>query len=222
MATTISPSLTPATAKPIDFATAPLAEVLPPAELARPDLLRHPDFFDENHDGKLSVAEVAHGLVRLQMPEMSAWFVAFATVAVRGPPTTGKLKLEIDIDNAMKSAQSGSSGIFQQDGSVDQKKLDDLITTLDPQNKNHVTMADFTAWGIKEAEARVPGNGLMDHAKRGLMEAEVKLAWSGVFKIIGHADADGTKFLTRDDLRSFYDGSLFYRLAGQAEAAKAP
>jgi hypothetical protein len=193
---------------------------MPESELAKPPLFRHIDFFDANKDGKLTVGEISDGLQRLGLSKLNAEVVAFGTVAVRGPSTTGKFNLQIDIANAMKSEQSGSTHIFGEDGSADPAKVEDFLTKLNPNGKTELTQDDFAAMGKRIAEERVPGSGLIDHAKRAGLELEFKLAWNGVFSAAGHTGADGKKVLTPDDVRWFYDGSLFYRRAAEVEAEK--
>jgi len=193
---------------------------MPAEELKKQPLYRHIDFFDANKDGKLTIGELRDGLVKLGLSKLQAEIVAIGTVAVRGPPTTHSLKPEIDIANAMKSEQAGSTHLFQADGSVDMAKVEEFIGKLNPQNKPQITMADFAAYGQKLAEERTPDSGLFDHLKRGVMETEFKIAWSGIFSAVGHTNAQGQKYLTNDDVRWFYDGSLFYRRAAELEAAK--
>jgi hypothetical protein len=192
---------------------------MPASELAKPALYRHIDFYDANKDGKHSVGEIAAGLQRLGLSKFQAELVGFGTVAVRGPSTSGG-KFEIDIANAMKSEQAGSTHLFQADGSVDMKQVEAFISKLNPSNKSEITQDDFATYGKELAKERVPGDGIIDMAKRGFMEAEFKIAWDGIFSAVGQTGADGKKFLTNDDVRWFYDGSLFYRRAAELEAAK--
>jgi hypothetical protein len=192
---------------------------MPAEELAKKPLFRHIDFFDANKDGKLTVGEIADGLQRLGLSKLQAELVGFGTVAVRGPATSGG-KFEIDIQNAMKSEQAGSTHLYQADGSVDMKQVEAFISKLNPSNKSEITIDDFAAYGKQLAHERVPGDGIIDMGKRGVMEAEFKIAWNGIFSAVGQTGADGKKFLTNDDVRWFYDGSLFYRRAAELEAAK--
>jgi hypothetical protein len=189
---------------------------MPAEELAKKPLFRHIDFFDANKDGKLTASEIAAGLQRMGMSKLQAELVGVGTVAVRGPATSGKF--EIDIANAMKSEQAGSTHLYQADGSVDMKAVEAFISKLNPSNKSEITIDDFANYGKQLAHERVPGDGIIDMAKRGVMEAEFKIAWNGIFSAVGQTGADGKKFLTNDDVRWFYDGSLFYRRAADVAA----
>jgi hypothetical protein len=193
---------------------------MPAEEMDRPPLMRHIDFFDKNKNGELTVGEIAGGLEQMGFGKMKANLIALGTVLVRGPATTGKLNLKIDINNAMKSEQAGATHLFQKDGTVDMAKVEDFIKALNPKNKARITQADFAAYGKKLAQDHVPGNGALDKVKRFGQREQFKIAWDGIFGIVGRKGPDGKSYLTNDDMRWFYDGSLFYRRAADVEAQK--
>lgn len=193
---------------------------MPAEELNRPPLLRHIDFFDKNKNGKLTISEIADGLERMGFGKVKANVMAFGTVLVRGPKTTGKHDFQINIENAMKSEQAGSTHLYNKDGTVDMNKVEDFIKALNPGNKSRITMDDFKAYGKKLAAEHVPGKDPKSKLERLKQEEQFKIAWSGIVKLAGHDGPDKQKYLTNDDMRWFYDGSLFYRRAAEVEAQK--
>jgi len=188
---------------------------MPAAELSRPPMFRHLDYFDQNKDGTITVPEMYQGLRDMGASRLTAAKLAVGTGLVRGSMTEGHPSLNINIENAFKSAQAGRSGAFDPSGNLDQGLVDHLIGQVDPAGDDHITMDDFKRAGQQMAQERAPGDGLGDKAKRLLMSKESDLAWSSLMEVAGKKGGDGKPYLTRNDIQWFFDGSLFYRLAAE-------
>jgi len=187
--------------------------------VSRPPMFRHLDYFDQNKDGTLTIPEMYQGLRDMGASQATAAKLAVGTAVVRGSMTQGRPSLSINIENAFKSAQSGRSGAFDEQGNLDPKIVDDLLGRVDPTGKGVITMDDFKRAGKQMAQERAPGHGVGDFLKRQLISKESDLAWNSLMEIAGKKGADGKPYVTRDDIKWFFDGSLFYRLAADHKAA---
>lgn len=211
---TLLPTATPAAAP----AAAPAkAAEMPTTGINEAPLYRHISYFDQNKDGKLTIGEMATGLKKMGVGDVPAYAIAAGTALMRASQTEGKPSLTIDIANAMKSAQGGRSGVIDLTGHVDPKAVEDFVKTVDPRGDGKITQADFDAAGKALAESKEPGHGLVEDVKRGKMEFEFSTAWRTLMTVAGHDDPKG-RYMTPDDIRSFFDGSLFYKLAAANEA----
>jgi Ca2+-binding EF-hand superfamily protein len=197
------------------------ANPMPAEELSRPPMFRHLDYFDKNKDGTITIPEMYQGMRDMGASPLSAAKLSVGTAVVRGSMTQGRPSLSINIENAFKSAQMGRSGAFDEKGNLDPKIVDHLLGAVDPQGQNHITMDDFKRAGQQMAQERAPGDSLGDKAKRLLMSKESDLAWNSLMEIAGRKGDDGKPYLTQNDIKWFFDGSLFYRLAAEHTQAAA-
>src|SRR6185437_13138045 len=103
------------------------------------------------------------------------------------------------------------SGVYDKDGNLDEAKEAAFLAQLDPNSANHITMDDFKRVGAALVEKR--DTGLLAGFKRWKDEGTFDRAWSSFMKLAAHTDASGKQFVTQNDVRWFFDGTLFFRQA---------
>ena len=169
-------------------------------------LEKHLGFFDMNGDGSVSVSEVVDGVHQLGLSGPKVYLLAPVLNLVFGTMTRGYPSFSIDLSNIKAGKHEGSSDVFDQSGKFDPVKFEELFKKFDTNNDG---MLDGT-----EIENFVARN-----AKTTFGRLAVKMELPLLMRIAGEdreVNGETTKVLTKERLSEFYDGSLFYKLAGRA------
>lgn len=180
---------------------------------------RHGAFFDTNFDHRVSLQETRAGLKDMGLNGLTADALTPVINAGLGPLTHGgqgltlmqKLKqmFTINLDTLTAKLPSGGNGAFDAAGNFDAAKFDHMMT--------------FDASGQGKSLSREELYAMVDaDAQDKAGKFRTKLGFTQLM-----AFADTTKPVTvdgvtktvpaisRDRLRSFYDGTLFYRVAAE-------
>ena len=168
-------------------------------------LQKHVAFFDMNGDGSISVSETIEGLIQLGRPAVRSYVLAPMLNLLMGTMTRGYPSFSIDISNIKAGKHEGSSDIFDQEGKFDPVKFDELFEKFDTNQDGYldgVEIENFIGRNIKSALGRF---GVK-------VELPVLLDVAGEEREV---DGEMRKVLTKERLIEFYDGSLFYKLAGR-------
>lgn len=177
----------------------------------RTALQLHVDFFDRDGDGIIHVSETARGLNDIGLPggTSGAWITASAIHA--GLPKThggGSWYRPTSIDTAIihKGMHGSDTGAYDDDGNYDHPKYL-AIFQYDADGNDAID--------TKEMKAFHAGKKTADGATASKAEFVVLML------VAGEVDAQtGRKQLTRETLRSLYDGSLFHKLAATVKAER--
>ncbi len=171
-------------------------------------LQRHVSFFDDDGDRGVGVAECARGLRALGLPMGVAEAAALAIVAPLSLQTRGSLlAMNADIEKIQKGKHDGDTGILDKRGRFVAGRFEEVFgarSTVDRNGDKAVTATEITR---------------MIHANRESLAGVVAAMAEWQLLLALAADTTAVEAgqtvpaLSIVRLRSFYDGTLFYRLA---------
>jgi len=171
-------------------------------------LQRHVSFFDDNGDRGVDVAECARGLRALGLAVGVAEAAALAIVVPLSLQTRGSLlAMNVDIDRIQKGLHDGDTGILDKRGRFNARRFDKVFgahSTVDRNGDQAFTATELTR---------------MIRANRETLAGYVAAIaeWQLLLMIAAdtHAvEGDHTvPALSVARIKSFYDGTLFYKLA---------
>jgi hypothetical protein len=171
-------------------------------------LQRHVSFFDDDGDRGVGVAECARGLRALGMPFGLAEAAAVAIVAPLSLQTRGSLlAMNVDIDKVEKGKHDSDTGILDERGRFDARRFAKVFGVRAAVDRNGDRV--FTAIGL----ARMISTRRETFAGYAASMAE----WQLLLMLAADTRAIVGRFtlpaLSVARIKSFYDGTLFYRLA---------
>jgi hypothetical protein len=171
-------------------------------------LQRHASFFDDNGDRGIDVAECTRGLKALGLPFGLAEAAALAIVAPLSLRTRGSLlALNIDIENIQKGKHDSDTGILDRRGRFNSRRFEILFGACSTVDRNGDKA--FTATEL---------NKMINANRKTLLGSLVSMVeWQTLLALAADTKAAerGKKVpaLSVSRVKSFYDGTLFYRLA---------
>ena len=171
-------------------------------------LQRHASFFDDNGDRGVGVAECTNGLKALGLPFGLAEAAALAIVLPLSIQTRGSLlAMNIDIGNIQKGKHDSDTGILDKRGRFDARRFEKVLGARSAVDGN-----GDEAFTASELTEMISGN------RETLLGSLVStLEWRVLLALAADARAvEGGKTvpaLSVARIRSFYDGTLFYKLA---------
>jgi peroxygenase len=168
-------------------------------------LQKHVDFFDTNHDGKITLFDTYCGLRRLGLGAMrSAAFAGVINTAL-GSSTSGAPSLTVDAERIHLGKHGSDTGVYDKNGRFSLPRFRRLFARYDGDG------------GLDgKALARLFADNQTDLIGHLGSRAEF-----GLLLDLAGEDRHGKKVLTRDRLERFYDGSLFYQVAEEVAARRA-
>jgi hypothetical protein len=171
-------------------------------------LQRHVSFFDDNGDRGVDVAECARGLRALGLAAGVAEAAALAIVLPLSLQTRGSLlAMNVDIDRIHKGKHAGDTGILDNRGRFVARRFEKVFgvrSTVDRNGDKAFTATELTR---------------MINANRDTLAGHVAATAEWQLLLALGADTvavEGGKTvpaLSVARVKSFYDGTLFYRLA---------
>lgn len=175
---------------------------------ARTALQKHVDFFDTNHDGRVSLAETYRGFRRLGYDPVRSGAFAGVINAALGTKTSGFPSLTVATRRIHVAKHKSDTGVFDKQGRFSAARFKRLFERHDKDGDGALNGDELSRM---LARNRID---LMGHLGS---KAEFTL----LFDLAGEMRA-GQKVLTRERLGDFYNGSLFYRLADEIEERAKP
>lgn len=168
----------------------------------RTALQKHIDYFDRNGDGEIKPSETYRSCRKLGMGVLLSAGAAVAINAALGVKSGSPWYrfLTIRTDGIHHGKHEGDTGVYDKDGNFVQQKFDEMWTRHDKDGDD--------ALNKQEIEDMMVVNG------NGRASTGSKLEFRLLLKLAGEDTPDG-RVLTRSRMESFYDGSLFYALAGE-------
>lgn len=104
--------------------------------LKRKDIWSHLDFFDGQHDGKITVGEDYRGWRSLGFPMLRSVFGALASAVIFGRIKDG---FAIDVERIQAKRPKGTSGIYDKEtGDIDRARLDEFLVEFDKRGSDGV------------------------------------------------------------------------------------
>lgn len=168
-------------------------------------LQKHVGFFDANGNGKITFSESRERLGELGIDGAKGYVGAATVNLVIGSMVAGYPTFTIDLSQIQKAKHDSDSDVFDKNGQFSQEKFDELFARFDKNGDNALDGDEITAFLTRNRETFFGG-------------VLARLELPVLLKIAGEpAEVDGVeqKVLTRERLAKFYDGSLFYELAGR-------
>jgi len=171
-------------------------------------LQKHVSFFDDDGDRGVGVAECANGLRALGMPIGVAEATALAIVAPLSLQTRGSLlAMNVDIDKIQKGKHDSDTGILDERGRFDARRFEKVFkarSTRDRNGKEAFTAIELTRMVNANRETLAGYAAAMAEWQLLLvLAADTKAIVAGL----------AVPALSVKRIKSFYDGTLFYRLA---------
>jgi len=171
-------------------------------------LQRHASFFDDDGDRGVGVAECALGLRALGLPFGVAEAAALAIVAPLSIQTRGSLlALNIDIDNIQKGKHDSDTGILDKRGRFNARRFEkvfDACSTVESNGHKAFTATELTK--MINANRKTLVGSLVS-----MIEWQVLLALAADTNAVEGGKTVPALSVAR--MKSFYDGTLFYKLA---------
>ena len=168
----------------------------------------HASFFDDNGDRGIDVAECTRGLKALGLPFGVAEAVALAIVAPLSLQTRGSLlALNIDVEKIQKGKHDSDTGILDKRGRFNARRFDKVFgahSTVDRNGDKAFTATELTRM-IKANRVTLAGY------------VAAIAEWQLLLMIAADTHAvegdHSVPALSVARIKSFYDGTLFYKLA---------
>ena len=171
-------------------------------------LQRHASFFDDNGDRGVDVAECARGLRALGLPIGVAEAAALAIVAPLSLQTRGSLlAMNVDIDEIQKGIHDGDTGILDKRGRFVARRFEKAFgarSTVDRNGDRAFTATELT---------RMINANRESFAGFVAATAEWRLLLALGADTVAVEGGKTVSALSVARMKSFYDGTLFYRLA---------
>ena len=203
------PNSSPGRRKPGVQASGALPRTL--AARSRPGdtaLQRHVSFFDDDGDRGVGVAECARGLKAVGLPLGLAEAGALAIVAPLSLQTRGSLlALNIDIEKVGKGKHDSDTGILDKRGRFNARRFAKVFGACSTFDRNGDKA--FTATELNKMIAA--NRETLLGSLVSTVEWQVLLALAADTKAVERGRT--VPALSVGRLKSFYDGTLFYRLA---------
>jgi len=171
-------------------------------------LQRHVSFFDDDGDRGVGVAECARGLRALGLAVGVAEATALAIVAPLSLQTRGSLlAMNVDVDNVHKGMHDGDTGILDKRGRFDARRFEKVFgarSAVDRNGDKAFTAIDLTRM-INANRETLAGYvaAMAEWQLLLLLAADTRAIVAGVT----------VPALSVTRIKSFYDGTLFYKLA---------
>ena len=171
-------------------------------------LQRHVSFFDDNGDRGVGVLECARGLRALGLPIGVAEAAAVAIVAPLSLQTRGSLlAMNVDIDRVQKGKHDGDTEILDKRGRFDARRFEKVFgarSTVDRNGDKAFTATELTGMINTNRESFAGYVAAM-------AEWRLLLALAADTSVVEGGET--VPALSAARMKSFYDGTLFYRLA---------
>jgi Ca2+-binding EF-hand superfamily protein len=172
-----------------------------------PTLAQHVRFFDADGDGIIKRRELRSRLLLLGLPRWRATFSSLIFGVFRGPKSSGRWTTDINVAELQRSILRGSTGVFDRDGHATVQRVNELLDRLDPEETGRVTNHRIDVVCREDAASR------RDYR-------DTRAGWQLFMTVARNRDADGNPYLTRDQVRSLYNGTFFYEVALERLAAQ--
>jgi peroxygenase len=167
----------------------------------RTALQRHVDFFDTNHDGKITLADTYRGLRRLGYDVFRAGAFAGVINAALGTSTSGFPSLTIDAERIHAAKHKSDTGVYDKSGEFSPARFNRLFERHDLDRDGALNSGELSH--------------LLSRNRTDLMGHLGSKAEFGLLFDLAGEMRKGVKVLTRARLDDFYKGSLFDRLADE-------
>lgn len=193
--------------------------------------------WDTNHDGKLSEKESADLFKSVGLPNSWAQVSAVTTGMARGPighalkdAAAGDLgglvkdlkdfahgPLSVDLEHIGDSRLKAQTGVFDEKANANPEKVKAFIDSV-TDAQGHATLQSLEAHCAKDAVRSMgEATGLLAAGERKYQFGEAYSAWVQLMEVAGHHEPGKAPYLTREQLQSVYDGTMFEKILAQPQ-----
>lgn len=169
-------------------------------------LQKHVAFFDQNNDGIVHVSETFKGLRDLGLGRALS---AFGSVFINGGlgSKTGEKfsNLTVNISKIAQAKHDSDTDVFDEKGDFSSTKFEELFDKYDLDKDGALSKEEFLNFRNRNKETTAGGI-----ASKGEFDLLIKVAGTDA-KI----DNKATKTISKERMLEFYNGTLFYKLAGK-------
>ena len=171
-------------------------------------LQKHLSFFDQNRDGNLTREETAQGLRKLGMSPVRSEVMGSAINAGIGLKSSDHWYdfTTVNLSKIHASKHGSDTGVYDAQGQFVQASYDELWSRFDQGQKGALNQSD-----IQAMHASLSTDKVGDVASKAEFDLLMELAGQNQTM----ADGSSQRVLTKDAMQQFYDGTLFYQLAGE-------
>lgn len=173
----------------------------------RTALQKHVDFFDTDHDGKITLFETYQGLRRLGLGAARSAVFGGVINAALGPTTSRAPSLTVDASHIHAGKHGSDTGVYDEEGHFVRESFDRLFARYDGDEDEALDREDLAR--------------LFEGKRTDLLGHLGSVAEFGLLLSLAGEERNGRKVITRQRLEEFYDGSLFYKLADEVGARRA-
>ncbi len=174
---------------------------------SRTALQKHVDFFDTNHDGKITLSDTYEGLRRLGLGAARSAVFGGVINAALGSATSGAPSLTVDATYIHAGRHRSDTGVYDEKGRFVQRRFDRLFARYDDDEDGALDRGELAR--------------LFADKRTDLLGHLGSMAEFGLLFHLAGEDRKGRTVLTRERLRRFYNGSLFYQLAREVAERRA-
>lgn len=179
----------------------------------RTALQLHADFFDMNADNWITWSETYTGCRQLGFSTVSSSGLASAINLALGAATNGST-WSIYIGDIHLGKHGSDTGVYDEDGAYVAAAFEALFTRYDADGDDALSGSEFDA--LYAGQFTDTAGSLGSQAEFGLlMDLAGEIRTREVYSWWYGTTTESYEVLTRDTLESFYDGSLFYEIAGR-------
>ena len=170
-------------------------------------LQKHVMFFDRDHDGSIGVSETYAGLRALGIDAIRSSAFSLAINAGLGAATGAPwyAPLTISVANIAKGKHASDTDIYDDNGDFNPAKFEQLFAIYDTDGDNALSAEEFEVFYVRNREDSA--SSVTSTFEFGLL-----LEIAGEERFI---DGQFTNVVTRETMARFYDGSLFFDIAGE-------
>jgi len=186
-------------------------------------LQKHVNFFDQDLDRQITRSETQVGLEDLGIGSVSAFFMAGVINGALGMATGSPWydAFTVLVDTIHQGKHGSNTGIYDKNGDYVQSAFDAIFDNYDADRNDELSEDEFESLyrgqytdaagsGASRAEFTI----LFDVAATERTRYETQTYGWGWWSYT-HTSTVTYEVLTRETLQSFYDGTLFYVIAGK-------
>jgi len=164
-------------------------------------------FFDRDGDGQITVSETQDGLMALGFGRLRSWVLATAINTGLGRITGAPWysPLTIRVKNIAAGKHGSDTDIYDNRGQFNAQKFEQLFQNYDSNQDGCLSAQEFETFYMRNFEDS--GSSTASRFEFGLL---LEIAGENR-SVYGYE----TQVITRETLAKFYDGTLFFQLAGE-------
>lgn len=173
---------------------------------ARTPLQKHVAFFDQDNDGIVHVSETFKGLRDLGLSKSLSAFGAVFINGGLGSKTGEKFSnFTVNISKIAQAKHDSDTDVFDEKGNFSSTKFEELFDKYDLDKDGALSKEEFLNFRNRNKETTSGGI-----ASKGEFDLLIKVAGTDA-----KVDNKATKTISKERMLEFYNGNLFYKLAGK-------